>query len=389
MNKSTLEYKAYLGLLEGKIDENEHKRLLKEIGFLSKLGTSLKSLAKAGGTIFGNVKRIYNDENFKALSAKIGKQIEASTQEIKDLGQKLEIPEDQVNFMIAKLIAAAAGIKPQTLTQVATNKPPAQKKDEGGEGSSAEPGSIPVAEPASGTKVSTDNISALAGVLADLSGQQREKTVADANKNKADAVKFIDVTSKLVSRATKVKPEVVKKIITVLIDKGHIVKEGKNLYRSSSFGGELVLEGQVVERWQHLAGLINEATFVSGEESLLNEDFAGDLALQIASGKISTAEELRKKVNSIRGKLSLSQSQIATLTDLLPEEGEAPADKQELQSQIQQVVGKGDSQQPPAQKRFASAFKDIKQQLGDDATDDDINAVLDHISDALDDYKIA
>lgn len=91
----------------------------------------------------------------------------------------------------------------------------------------------------------------------------------------------------------------------------------------------------LLERWQVLAG-IN-----SNEETLKEADLAGDLALKITTGKIKTKQELEKEMNSLWNKLfrkKPSQDDVEWLTSMLPQEGEAPPNKEELEKQIEKEI---------------------------------------------------
>ena len=113
MNKSTFEYKAYTGLLEGKITSQEHKTLINEFGFLKQLALSLKSLQQAGSEAFGGLKTLYNNNAFQQFSSATEKEITASFKKFRDIGKKLGVSEADMNLVIARLFLSSSKITAQ------------------------------------------------------------------------------------------------------------------------------------------------------------------------------------------------------------------------------------------------------------------------------------
>lgn len=389
MNKSELKYKAYLGLLEGKINSKEHKTLIREISFLGKLATGLKSLAKAGGTAFGNFKRMYNDENFKALSAKIGKQIQSSADEIRGLGGKLEIPEEQINFMLTKILTSAAGIKPQTLTQAATNKPPQESTSESG----GDEGSIPAEEPKPGTKVDKDNLSTLAQLVADILNTPREKVVAQANQSNVGSSKLTDLIHKSVAKGSGVKQDLVKKVIDSLISTGHLVVEGKKVFAAFN-NDEIKLMNESLDgfyRWNKLAGI--ELLEAKGPDYSLKY-----VLKRIDSGEIKSVSDVASVLkNKKLAKLTPDQNQSVIdafeKKKLISPEQEDSA-KKELDSALSKVPSSDDSKGEVANvaqalKKFSSAAGAVRQNIKvDEVSDEDLGKILSYLDSVLDDVEI-
>jgi hypothetical protein len=265
MNKSTLEYKAYLGLLEGKITSEERKVLINEIGFLKKLGVGIKSLFQAGGESLGGLKTLYNNKQFKGLSAETEKEITTSVTQLRKIGTKLQIPDDQINFVISKLLLSSSGINPKEFSLAAKNKLDNDQEEQPSE--DIKPGTIPAQEVPTGTKVdpsAANFLQVLTQMIADATGKPMEKVADEVNKKKMDAASLKKYTASLVSKSTGVPADKVLKIFSALMETGHL-SENRNHKSVMSQKNDSNL---IFERWQRLAGINSSKVLTESADAL-------------------------------------------------------------------------------------------------------------------------
>ena len=264
MNKSTLEYKAYLGLLEGKITSEERKVLINEIGFLKKLGVGIKSLFQAGGESLGGLKTLYNNKKFKGLSAETEKEVTTSITQLRNIAKKLQIPDDQINFVIAKLLLSSSGVKPQEFSLAAKNKLYNDQEEQPSQ--DIKPGTIPAQEVPTGTKVdpsAANFLQVLTQMIADATGKPMEKVADEVNKKKMDAASLKKYTASLVSKSTGVPADKVLKIFSALMETGHL-SENRNHKSVMSQKNDSNL---IFERWQRLAGINSSKVLTESPEA--------------------------------------------------------------------------------------------------------------------------
>lgn len=302
MNKSTLEYKAYLGLLEGKITPQEHKTLINEIGFLKKLGAGIKSLFQAGGEAMGGLKTLYNNKNFQNLSKETEKEIMTSINQLRKLGTKLQIPDDQINFVISKLVLSSAGIKPQEFALASKNKLYNDQEEQPSEQQKS--GTVPSQEVPAGTKIDPSNpnfLQSLTQMVADATGKSMEKVADEVNKKKMDATSLKKYAAGLCSKATGVPADKVLKIMSGLMETGHLSENRNN----KSIMSQKNDSNLIFERWQHLAGINTSKGLLAESPGALKHAMA-----KIQNGQVTDVLDINDILKKDRkGKLSNEEAE--------------------------------------------------------------------------------
>lgn len=404
MNKSTFEYKAYLGLLEGRITPQEHKTLINEIGFLKRLGAGIKSLFQAGGETVGGLKTLYNNKNFQNLSKETEIEIKTSINQLRKLGTKLQVPDDQINFVISNLVLSSTGITPQTFALASKNKIPQAGEDAESSNEQQKPGAIPVGEVPKGTTVEPSNpayMQALVQMLAAASDKPIEKVADEANKKKINAESLKKLTASICAKATGVPIDSALKVINTLMATGHLTESSKTQVQQEN-------SSLIFERWQRLAGIVTSKGILAESPGALKHAMSKIRLGQVkdvldvnailqkdSKGKLSN-EEAEQVVDELEKKniVKPEEAQKATkeLNASMKDVPESPNDKKPEQNQSsssadkankKKATGKDTKSQPvekkaaEALKRFKQAADDVQKKLGDEVSPDQIGKVLD------------
>lgn len=416
MNKSTLEYKAYTGLLEGKITAQEHKTLINEFGFLTQLGASLKSLKQAGSQAWGGLKTLYNNNAFKNLSVETEKEVSASIKKLRDIGKKLEIPEEELNFIISKLLTSSSGITAQDVVSASKNKIPPAEEDAESSGEQQKPGAVPVGEVPTGTKVEPSSptyMQSLVQMAAAASDKPIENVADEVNKKKINAESLKKLMASICTKATGVPTDSALKVINALMATGHLTESSKTQVQQEN-------SSLIFERWQRLAGIAAPKGILAESPGALKYAMA-----QIRNGKVTDVLDLNSILkNAKKGKLSNEEAEqvvdelekknivkpeeeqkateelnaaMEDVPESAPEQKpaedkESANDKKPEQNQSSSSTDKANKEKPTgndkksqpvekkaaeALKRFKQAADDVQKKLGDEVAADQIGQVLD------------
>lgn len=376
MNRQSLiEYKLYQMILEADLSDEERQAL------------SEANIFQRFRDWFGAVKD-WTDSPLGSLfsDAKLGRRLQTSLgnvkkeiEQLKGIAREGNRDERQVIADFINAIAKGENISTSDLTKSAG-------------GQSAKTGNIPSEELPPGTKVTTTDpqilLSALAQLLANVTGKPLETVAQQANEKKADATTMTSVVAKQASQKTGVDAKIVQNVVNALIKTGHFVMERATKHASDSI---------LIERWQRLAGVeLNEAP--------KEPDYSMNYIIKrIETGEIKRIADIPDVIKKAKIK-KLSPDQFEKVIDAFekkkainPAEGEAA--KQELETAMEKLpevpTGQGAKEVSPqdaekaetALKKFAAAADSVRKEVKD-IDDTTLGTILNYF-DELENIKIA
>ena len=263
MNNHNFQYKAYQGLLEGKITRLEYDTLVEKVGFLSRVGSTLKGLL-SGGKEF---KKGYDDKKYKDLLGKAQADLKDTVTQIRKFAEKVGVEdvEDLIQQSVAGILGAA-NVQPAAVARAIT--PAAAGASGGGDGGGGATtrGTVAVDNPDAAVDkgASVTKPEQAAASLAVAQGAD-EKKVDAAAKNPQ---KVLDDFAKYVSGKSKVDIDVTSKILNLLLKNGMLksnVSITSESLRASTQSLILEQNGVVLGEISHsdvrrMLNLLNEAS---------------------------------------------------------------------------------------------------------------------------------
>lgn len=378
-----IKYKAYTALLEGKISQKEHNMLV-ELGFLDKI----KAFFGGGMEVGGELAKLFKDKVAQKQLQTAKENITKAIEDLRSVAEKAGVDASVVNEFL-KGVLDEAGAAPE---EIANAKSGEGEAEEGGSDEDEAPA------PAPGTKVTPavvkDNPKAAAKVVADVTGQPEEKVAAEMEKKKPDVTALTDVLGKAIAKTAGVDGGIGTRVIKTLIDTGHLALEGKSLTRSGLIKAineveNVNMQFEVMNRWQSLAGL-NESLLVEREAD--TEAFE-ELMKMIDSGQIKTSDELQQWLSGPKGQeANLSKSMKKQLISAF-EQKNPKEEKKEVEKAVEaapegeepkEVSPEDKKKAEEVQKKFGSAFKDVRAAIKPEEADD---ATLAKVLDAIDGFN--
>jgi len=372
-----IKYKAYTALLEGRINQREHDVLV-ELGFLDKV----KSFFGGGMEVGGDLAKLFKDKVAQKQLQLAKDNIAKAVADLKSIASKAGVDESVINEFL-KGVLDEAGADP---AEIASAKPSGGEAGEAG-GAEAKPGTPVTADAVK------QNPAVLTRVVADATGKPEEAVAAELEKKKPDVAALSAVLGNAIGKSAGVDGKIVTDVVKVLIDKGHLKLENgspltrRGLMNFVNEATELNRQHDLMERWQHLAG-VGQSSFLLAEIKVV------DLIKDIESGKIKDEttfgdalksfktdeekKELKDKMGDISGalkkkKVKIDDKKIASMIGGDPSAGEGKQPSAEDQKKAEEV-----------KKEFGPAFKDVRAAIDPKNVDD---ATLAKVIDAIDGFK--
>ena len=244
MNNSALKYRLYKTLLESDLTDIQKNRLV-EAGMFQKIadffGAGKDVLTTDLSKIFSN-----NKYNRRAATAK--QNIEKEIDELKAIAKDAGVSEEVVYDML-NLVLKAKDVNPADVAS-----PPKPDSNAGGGAESVSQGA-PVASAPPEVQVPF-----IARAAAQVTGQDPEKAVEQAQENKTDVPKATSVLAKVLAKSAGVDVVKVEKVIAFLIQNKHMLGEGRKITTQGILRAAAVLSKKnsdvmIMEKWNTLSGL--------------------------------------------------------------------------------------------------------------------------------------
>lgn len=381
---SVIKYKAYTSLLEGRITQKEYN-MLSEIGFLDKI----KSFFGGGVDVSKDLGKLFSNKVAQRQLTAAKDAITKAVQDLRKVAGEAGVDEDTINEFLMGVFKSA-DIDPAEVASAGKGG----GEDKGGESAAGE---APSGTPVSAAAIEK-NPAVITRIVADVTGKDEEKVAAEIEKKKPDVAALSAVLGNAIGKNVGVDGKIVTDVVKALIDKGHLkLENGSRLTRRGLMNfineaNELNRQHDLMERWQHLAGL-DEALLVEREADTAAFD---ELMKMIDSGEVKTTDQLNQWLAGPKGqKAGLSKAMKKQLTaafekknpkedkkavekavEAAPEAKEAPGSKQpspEDEKKAEEV-----------KKEFGPAFKDVRAVIDPKKVDD---TTLAKVIDAIDSFK--
>lgn len=289
ISESKLRYKLYEAALETGLSSSQYHALMSE-GIFSWIKDALIDIG-AGKELAGDLKKMFADKKNQVIYKKATEEIQKNVAELFKAGAAAGVDKEALKDWLV------AGINKIT-EETAASSP----------GASGSPTSGPD-EVKPGTPIDASNpetaIPALTNAGAEAAGVDRQKAAQNVANRNLDVIKLSQVLAKAIAQKANVDAGLAAKVIGWLMQNNHMVAESGGhitaqhilkAAKSSLRNLSTANSGVLLERWNKLAGLLNEA---DADEKKTEEakkkfgDFLDDLQKSL-SIKDADAEQLAR-----------------------------------------------------------------------------------------------
>jgi hypothetical protein len=343
MNESAVKYQLYKLILEAQSDSS----LLRErdYGIRGQMETASDVTDKALG-IFDKLKGVFGKKGDKGAVKDVEDAKKKLTSAVEEL-RKLKVKDEDIKKLLDSVISgkSAESTSGGGEAQGAGGR---GGQGGGGGGDKAVGGKGNAPQLTSGQPLKAD------ATVEDLP-KEDQKALAKAGVKKP-GLGLSTALSYLVHEKTKVNKVVVKQVIDWLTQKGHLVKEGRELKLTINEAARSLTHRNVdsylvLERWQHLAGIdMLEEDFATPEERKAAKASARDTErfAKTGQGALSQAEKDKRELEARRGRdKKKSQKKVSTA---------APASS--VNKTDKSKKAEPDTASPPAEDKSVTASKD-------------------------------
>lgn len=377
MNYQSFKYSAYKSLLENKIDEEEYDLISEELGFFKRLGAKW---AAAKGTA-SSIKKAYNDSQMQELIDRMSSELLDTIEQIRAIGNKLDIDESQVNDLIANSINAM--MKQVQISPSDIANPPSLEA--GGDQSSSSQQAVAAGQPLNISSIANNQqlMLLLLQALGEFKGMSA-KNAAEAGQDaiEKDSVpepeEVFDKIAVAVSAMTKVDVKNVEKVRQWLMKNGHLeVDEPAAVQAAEGFQNlslmpllvELnknkkassIITENLINRWSFLAGTLSESVATAFLKQSLpgiqttaefDEDF--DQMKNDSEWDVSGWKELLNYFKELESHLKSLGAEDRYIQDIKEEIKDVIKEKENVSSEAKE-----------AQKTFSSLIQKISDEIKD------------------------
>lgn len=363
MNISAAKFKAYKGLIEGKISKAEYELIVEKIGFFDQLKTGFSALMsdEEGGT--------YATRYFEKITSQAVNDLKSDLEKIDKIADKLfadESTKQDLKNKFVGMVVGALGVTPEKLQRAATGQQASDSPESVRQKKVTIARNQPISAPENTSEPAADSPEGRAtlALVAAVENKPQEKVISAAEERK---IKFDAAIAKLyddTAKETKQSKDDVKKVIDFmyqnkLLTTGYSRDVNKNiLLLSENLRRGVNSQRVLFERWQILAGLkqiLQEGEFVDLikneiEKKKIKNSFSLNDALKSQAGPIGSdawkdlTQNKDQITDAVRGNPAFPNFDIDKIIDSLSTEfqkksQEQKPDGEKLSDKAKEIIG--------------------------------------------------